>query len=106
MKIDVMLNCATTPRNFDVSACINDIACINVSTMDADHLPSETVKVFSSTGGATKEHWTSTGPVQEVHVGDFIGVCAKADVNSPVTLNSYYVDKIKGDKVITKNAIL
>jgi hypothetical protein len=106
MKFDVIVNAPIAPRTFPVTAVIGGVPCIKVSTMDTNHLPSETIKVFGEVGGATKEHNTPDGPVQEVHVGDFIGVYSKCSMNAPSTLNSLYITAIQGNLIVTTNAIL
>lgn len=106
MKNYVVVNAPMEPRTFPVSTEINGVPCIRVCTMDMNHLPSETIKVFCAAGGAAKEHNTSEGLVQEVCVGDYIGVCAKQSPNSPQTLNSLYITEIREGLVITVNAIL
>ena len=107
MKFDVVVNAPMEPRTFPVSTIIGGVPCISVSTMDTSCLPSETVQVYDGgVGGTTREHCTPDGLVQEVHVGDFIGVCSKKSDDSPTTLNSLYVTEIRDNQVITVNAIL
>ena len=105
MKFDVV-NALMGPRTFPVSTIVDGVPCIRVSTMDPNYLPSETIKVFSRAGGATKEHNTPDGPVQEVHIGDFIGVCTKQSMDSNIPLRSLYVTEIRDNQAITVNAIL
>ena len=108
MTFDLIVNAPMEPRTFPVSAVINGVPCIPVSNMDAANPPSETIKVYcgDGSGDATSQHDTPDGPVQEVHVGDFIGVCSKRAEDFPTTLNSFYVVAIRNNQVRTKNAIL
>lgn len=108
MKFDVVVNAPMEPRTFPVSAVINGVPCIPVSNMDAANPPSETIKVYcrDGSGDATSQHDTPDGPVQEVHEGDFIGVCSKWAEDFPATLNSYLITKVRNGRVITVNAVL
>ena len=107
MNFDFVANAPMEPRTFPVSAVIDGIPCIPVSKLDTANLPSETVQVYhGELGGATHKHDTPNGLVQEVHQGDFIGVCARADSHSPITLISYYVTQIKNHQVQTKIATI
>lgn len=108
MKFDVVVNDAMEPRTFPVSAVIDGIPCIPVSKLDTANLPSETVQVYHGEhGGATRQHdRRPNGLFQEVHQGDLICVCARADSHSPITLISYYVAQIKNHQVQTKIAII
>ena len=108
MKFDLIVNAPLGPRTFPVSTIVDGVPCIRVSTMDDANLPSETIKVYcgDGSGNATSQHDTPDGPVQEIHVGDFIGVCSKRAEDFPTTLNSFYVVAIRNNQVRTKNAIL
>lgn len=108
MKFDVVVNAPMEPRTFPITAIIDGIPCIRVSTMDDANLPSETIKVYcgDGSGDATSQHDTSDGPVQEIYVGDFIVVCSKRAEDFPTTLNSYFVTKILDGRVVTVNAVL
>ena len=108
MTFDLIVNAPMEPRTFPVSAVINGVPCIPVSNMDAANPPSETIKVYcgDGSGDATSQHDTPDGPVQEVHVGDFIGVCSKCSTSAPTTLNSLYITSIQGNLVTTVNAVL
>ena len=108
MKFDLIVNAPLEPRVFRVVTVINGVPCISVTTLDTDNFPSETIKVYcrDGSGDATSQHDTPDGLVQEVHVGDFVGVCSKRAEDFPTTLNSFYVVAIRDNQVITKNAIL
>ena len=108
MRFDVVINAPMEPRVFRVVAVINGVPCISATKPDTDNIPSETIKVYcgDGSGNATSQHDTPDGPVQEVHVGDFVGVCSKRAEDFPATLNSFYVVAIRDNQVITKNAIL
>ena len=108
MRFDVVINAPREPRVFRVVAVINGVPCISATKPDTDNFPSETIKVYcrDGSGDATSQHDTPDGLVQEVHVGDFVGVCSKRAEDFPATLNSFYVVAIRDNQVITKNAIL
>ena len=108
MRFDVVINAPREPRVFRVVAVINGVPCISATKPDTDNFPSETIKVYcrDGSGDATSQHDTPDGLVQEVHVGDFVGVCSKRAEDFPTTLNSFYVVAIRDNQVITKNAIL
>ena len=108
MRFDVVINAPMEPRVFRVVAVINGVPCISATKPDTDNFPSETIKVYcrDGSGDATSQHDTPDGLVQEVHVGDFVGVCSKRAEDFPTTLNSFYVVAIRDNQVITKNAIL
>lgn len=108
MKFDLIVNAPMEPRTFPVSTIVDGVPCIRVSTMDTGRLQSETIKVYcrDGSGNPTSQHCMTNGPVQEVHVGDFIGVCSKKSKDSPATLNSYLITKVQNGRVITVNAVL
>ena len=108
MRFDVVINAPREPRVFRVVAVINGVPCISATKPDTDNFPSETIKVDcrDGSGDATSQHDTPDGPVQEIHVGDFVGVCSKRAEDFPATLNSFYIVAIRDNQVITKNAIL
>lgn len=108
MKFDFVVGLPVTERVFPVVS-VEDVPCIKVSTIDTARLPSETIKVFHPTGGATVVHNVpdgSDGAYQEVHIGDIIGVCAQQSANSSTTLNAYCVTKIYGGKAFGKHIVL
>lgn len=108
MKFDLIVNAPMEPRVFHISTIVDGVPCIRVSTMDTSRLPCESIKVYcrDGSGNATSQHDTPDGPVQEVHEGDFIGVCSKWAEDFPATLNSYLITKIRNGRVITVNAVL
>lgn len=108
MKFDLIVNAPLEPRVFRVVTVINGVPCISVTKLDTDNFPSETIKVYcgDGSGNATSQHDTPDGPVQEVHIGDFVAVCAKQAVDSPIMVNSYYISDIRNDHVTTVYATL
>ena len=108
MKFDVVVNAPMEPRTFPITAVIDGIPCIRVSTLDDANLPSETIKVYcgDGSGDATSQHDSPEGRVQEVHAGDFVGVLSKKSSSSPLKINSFYIVAIQNNQAITKNAIL
>ena len=108
MKFDVVVNAPMEPRTFPVSAVINGVPCISVTKLDTDNPPSETIKVYcrDGSGNATSQHDLPDGPVQEVHMGDFVAVCTKQAVDSPIMVSSYYISDIRNDHVTTVHATL
>ena len=108
MKFDLIVNAPMEPRVFRVVTVINGVPCISVTKLDTDNFPSETIKVYcgDGSGNATSQHDTPDGLVQEVHIGDFVAVCAKQAVDSPIMVNSYYISDIRNDHVTTVYATL
>lgn len=92
---------------FPVASVIGGIPCIEKKKTNFDNNPFRVVEVYNNSDGkVTKEHWIPGGLVQEVHTGDFIAVFTRQGVNSPLTIDSYYVLVADATEVIATHAIL
>ena len=108
MKFDFVVGLPVTDRVFPVVS-VEGVPCITVSTIDTSHLPSETIKVFHPTGGATVAHNVpdgSDGTYQEVHIGDVVCIYTQQSADSPATLNTCRIIQIHSGKAFANHIIL